>query len=280
MIRRERELRLSAAQVLEHLLFWPHERRFEFLCDVGSERDVGSGAANAQAVLPPSLAAGSSGGALHWDQQLDAQLVEEKTSKGQHYKYGQTTELLRFMRNVRQHPPLVGSAAEAALLLAPAAKEGSGEWGASDTIATYFLSRYPHLLIRVYQAVLRAGWADRPSLAKYMSANNATAGIGAPSDSEHAAATVVRAVVASTEEGVVAEVVDAEPPSSWSADDVGAWLAGIGGAYSGYSAAFIENGIDGGELLSEDFGLDELMEFGVSSKVHQKRIVREIKKLK
>ena len=61
---------------------------------------------------------------------------------------------------------------------------------------------------------------------------------------------------------------------------MGAWLAGIGGAYSGYSAAFVENGIDGGELLSEDFGLDELVEFGVSSKVHQKRIIKEIKKLK
>jgi hypothetical protein len=113
------------------------------------------------------------------------------------------------MRNVRQHPPLVGSAAEAALLLAPAAKEGesivfrSGEGGASETIATYFLSRYPHLLMRVYHAVHRAGWADRPSLAKYMPAHNATDGIG------HTAATVVRAAAASTEEGVAAEVVDA-----------------------------------------------------------------------
>jgi hypothetical protein len=61
---------------------------------------------------------------------------------------------------------------------------------------------------------------------------------------------------------------------------VGAWLAGIGGAYSGYSAAFVENGIDGGELLSEDFGQAELEEMGVASKMHQKRIVKEIKKLK
>jgi hypothetical protein len=44
-----------------------------------------------------------------------------------------------------------------------------------------------------------------------MPANNATDGVGAPSDSEHAAATVVRAAVAiySTEEGMAAEVVDA-----------------------------------------------------------------------
>jgi hypothetical protein len=71
-----------------------------------------------------------------------------------------------------------------------------------------------------------------------------------------------------------------QPPSSWSAGDVGAWLAGIGGAYSGYSVAFIENGIEGGELLSEDFGQEELMEMGVASTMHQRRIVKEIKKLK
>jgi hypothetical protein len=70
-----------------------------------------------------------------------------------------------------------------------------------------------------------------------------------------------------------------QQPSSWSADDVGAWLAGIGEAYSSYSAAFIKNGIDGEELLSEEFGLEELEEFGVC-RVHQKRIMKEIKKLK
>jgi acyl transferase domain-containing protein len=69
-------------------------------------------------------------------------------------------------------------------------------------------------------------------------------------------------------------------PSSWSADQVAAWLAGIGGAYANYTAAFIENGIDGDELLSDDFGADELEEFGVRSKVHQKRILKEIKKLR
>jgi GTPase SAR1 family protein len=70
------------------------------------------------------------------------------------------------------------------------------------------------------------------------------------------------------------------PPSSWSTEQVAAWLAGIGEAYGNYSAAFVENGIDGEELLSEDFGLDELKEFGVISKVHQKRILKEIKKLR
>jgi hypothetical protein len=45
-----------------------------------------------------------------------------------------------------------------------------------------------------------------------MPANNATDGIGAPSDSEHAAATVVRAAVASVEEGMATEVVDAGGP--------------------------------------------------------------------
>jgi hypothetical protein len=69
-------------------------------------------------------------------------------------------------------------------------------------------------------------------------------------------------------------------PSSWSTDHVAAWLAGIGEAYGDYSTAFVKNGINGEELLSEDFGLEELEEMEVTSKMHQKRILKEIKKLK
>jgi hypothetical protein len=68
-------------------------------------------------------------------------------------------------------------------------------------------------------------------------------------------------------------------PSSWHTDQVAAWLAGIGEAYVDYGTAFVKNGISGEELLQEDFGLGELEEMGVTSKMHQKRILREIKKL-
>jgi GTPase SAR1 family protein len=69
-------------------------------------------------------------------------------------------------------------------------------------------------------------------------------------------------------------------PGSWSTSNVAEWLGRIGGAYAKYSEAFIENGIDGEELLSGDFGHDELGELGVASKMHQKRIMKEVQKLK
>jgi hypothetical protein len=58
------------------------------------------------------------------------------------------------------------------------------------------------------------------------------------------------------------------------------WLGQIGGAYAKYSESFIENGIDGGELMSDDFGHEELGELGVASKMHQRRIMKEVQKLK
>jgi hypothetical protein len=61
---------------------------------------------------------------------------------------------------------------------------------------------------------------------------------------------------------------------------VAKWLGNIGGAYAEYGDAFIMNGIDGEELLDDEFGKAELEEFGVDSKVHQKRILKEIQKLK
>jgi hypothetical protein len=58
------------------------------------------------------------------------------------------------------------------------------------------------------------------------------------------------------------------------------WLGNIGEAYAEYGDAFIKNGIDGEELLGDDFGKAELEELGVVSKMHQKRVVKEIQKLK
>jgi hypothetical protein len=61
---------------------------------------------------------------------------------------------------------------------------------------------------------------------------------------------------------------------------VAEWLGGIGEAYAEYGDAFIKNGIDGEELLGDDFGKAELEELGVASKMHQKRVLKEIQKLK
>jgi hypothetical protein len=69
-------------------------------------------------------------------------------------------------------------------------------------------------------------------------------------------------------------------PITWSADQVADWMGGIGEAYAEYTDAFIKNGINSEELLRHDFGKDELEELGVTSIMHQKRILKEIQKLK
>jgi TPR repeat protein len=55
MIDIEAKVRPPAAHVLEHVLFWSDEKRFQFLCAVGKEDDVASNSPVARAALPPSL---------------------------------------------------------------------------------------------------------------------------------------------------------------------------------------------------------------------------------
>ena len=57
-------------------------------------------------------------------------------------------------------------------------------------------------------------------------------------------------------------------------------MSSIGPAFAQYGAGFVDNAIDGGELLDDDFGDDELEEMGVGKKMHRKRILKEVAKLK
>ena len=69
-------------------------------------------------------------------------------------------------------------------------------------------------------------------------------------------------------------------PELWSEEQVIEWLSGIGAAYAKYGAAFKDNGINGKELLGDNFGLEALEELGVTSKLHQNRMLREVAELK
>ena len=57
-------------------------------------------------------------------------------------------------------------------------------------------------------------------------------------------------------------------------------MSSIAPAFAQYGAGFVDNAIDGGELLDDDFGDDELDAIGVEQKSHRKRIVKEVGKLK
>jgi hypothetical protein len=68
------------------------------------------------------------------------------------------------------------------------------------------------------------------------------------------------------------------PVLTWSKEMVVEWLGSIGGVYVQYGAAFLFEGINGEELL--EISAAELLEFGVSNQRHQKRILKEVARLR
>jgi hypothetical protein len=65
--------------------------------------------------------------------------------------------------------------------------------------------------------------------------------------------------------------------ASWSKEAVCKWLGSIGKVYLQYTKAFLHEGIDGEELL--ELSVNDLVDFGVTVERHQKRIIKEIRKL-
>jgi hypothetical protein len=302
MIDIEAKVRPSAAHALEHVLFWSDEKRFQFLCAVGKEDDVASNSPVARAALPPSLLPKQA-----WSDAIDKRVWLHYTTGEQartHYDTSSATHLLRFLRNCEAHPPPQESPAHAVLV-------------AHGGMASYFGGNsggggcFPQLLMAVHGALARAGWGSRENLERWLPAagelragaasrsrfrHSAVAGAGAGASlgvstkgldvslssavgGASSAAPAALAAAAAAAPAVSPSSLQ-QSPITWSAELVAEWLGNIGGAYAEYGDAFIQNGIDGEELLDGDFGKAELEEFGVESKVHQKRILKEIQKLK
>jgi hypothetical protein len=68
------------------------------------------------------------------------------------------------------------------------------------------------------------------------------------------------------------------PAVDMSPEQVAEWLvSSIGNAYAKYGATFIDEGINGAEL--RDLGNDDLVDLGVGTALHRKRILKEVSKL-
>jgi serine/threonine protein kinase len=302
MIDIEAKVRPSAAHVLEHVLFWSDEKRFQFLCAVGKEDDVASNSPVARAALPPCLLPKQA-----WSDAIDRRVWQHYTMGEQartYYDTSSATHLLRFLRNCEAHPPPQDSPAQAVL-------------EAHGGMASYFGGSsggggcFPQLLMVVHGALARAGWGSRKSLKRWLPAAgvllagatsrsrfkpSAVAGAGAGASlgvstkgldvspsSDVGGAIVAAPATSAAPAALVAPAVSPsvlqQPPATWTAKLVAEWLGNIGKAYAEYGDAFIENGIDGEELLGDEFG-KELEELGVASKMHQRRVIKEIQKLK
>ena len=68
---------------------------------------------------------------------------------------------------------------------------------------------------------------------------------------------------------------------SWTERQVVAWLAGIGtaSAFVKYGDAFETSGVNG-ELLLDGIEEEDLIDLGVTSRLHRKRIIQDIAKLR
>ena len=277
MIDGEKEKRPTVAELLRwHPYFWDDSKRFAFLCAVGNTDEVAKGGKDAESILPSSVLGavvgkGRGGG---WKQALDAVVVEEYTSSSKHrthYDPRSLPHLLRFMRNAHQHRHHdddgagAGAGASASTSTSAAARAA---FVADGGIAPYFLSRFPSLLMAVWQAVGRAGWAARAELRDYLPAETAAA-------SQPPTTPTVAAALPSAP---AAPAPGPGPVREWSLAQVGRWLGSVGSAFSQYADSFAATGIDGEELL--DLNSDELVELGISSALHRKRILKEISKLK
>ena len=82
--------------------------------------------------------------------------------------------------------------------------------------------------------------------------------------------------------GAGASIEPGQSFKDFSADDIAELISSLGDAYSKYSDAIIDNGVDGATIF--DLDDDKLMEFfdeiGINSAIHQKRILKELNSLK
>jgi hypothetical protein len=114
--------------------------------------------------------------------------------------------------------------------------------------------------------------AASTAAASTAAASTAASTAAAPTAASAAASTAAASTAASTNGHSSA------PVRTWSKEMVVEWLGSIGGAYVQYGAAFLFEGVDGEELL--EISADDLVEFGVNIQRHQRRILKEVTRLR
>jgi len=82
--------------------------------------------------------------------------------------------------------------------------------------------------------------------------------------------------------GAGASIESGQSLKEFSAEEIAELISSLGNAYSQYSDAIVDNGVDGATIF--DLDDDKLMEFfgeiGINSAIHQKKILKELTSLK
>lgn len=166
MIAHKPELRLSCPKILAHPYFWSTEKKLFFLGDVsdqiGKEIAVGVTSEVARSLerrSPDIFRTSDENGvaAKEWKERLHASLLES-IEKARRYDYTTIADLLRCIRNIRNHYREYPD--EVQNLLSPLPNDG---------IFLYFThqDRFPHLFMVVFEEVLRGKWHRLSNFRQY-----------------------------------------------------------------------------------------------------------------
>jgi hypothetical protein len=236
------------------------------------------------------------------------------------YDTSKLTHLLRFIRNSSQHPPAAWSPAKVAfaaeggvgpyflsrfprLLMAVWKAVGAAGWGRRQEFSTFLPP--PESagigIITTSNSSGRGGGSGSVQItrgqervveraAELVAEQQELQERQQQKEKEAAAepASAVAAVAVAPPTGVSVSSIDTSSGASsgidarsWTEEQVAAWLAGIGkaSAYAQYGDAFETSGVNG-ELLLDGIEEEELIDLGVTSRLHRRRIMQDIAKLR
>ncbi|GAB4833030.1 hypothetical protein Ancab_007053 [Ancistrocladus abbreviatus] len=135
------ELRPKAMEVLHHPLFWSSDTRLSFLRDASDRVELEDRESESEVLKAlEGIASSALGG--KWDEKLETSFINN-ISKYRRYKYDSVRDLLRVIRNKLNHYRELPKEIQETLGSVP---------GGFDS---YFMSRFPRLLIEVYKVIHR-----------------------------------------------------------------------------------------------------------------------------
>ncbi|KAL7116445.1 hypothetical protein ACP275_03G005700 [Erythranthe tilingii] len=146
------ELRPTATEVMIHPLFWDSETRLSFLRDA-SDRVELEDREEASQLLEALEDRGRVALGCKWDEKMENAVIND-ISRYRRYKFDSVRDLLRVIRNKLNHYRELSKEIQAILGSVP------------EGFDSYFSTRFPSLLIEVYQIFLRY-CADEELFQKY-----------------------------------------------------------------------------------------------------------------
>ncbi|CAI0421777.1 unnamed protein product [Linum tenue] len=146
-------VRPKAHEVLQHPMFWSSETRLSFLRDTSDRVELEDRESNSDLLAALESVAPTVLGGGKWDEKMEPSFINN-VGRYRRYKYDSVRDLLRLMRNKLNHYRELPEEIQEVVGPVPDGYDG------------YFATRFPKLLIEVYQ-VARRYLAEEECFRKY-----------------------------------------------------------------------------------------------------------------